>query len=70
MKCKLWLFSASSFSRKCLIDYSCASILDPEKWNLERKKSDTPDAGPKGGDNGENRVIFYLIRFAVNVNFS
>ncbi|XP_066251934.1 eukaryotic translation initiation factor 4E transporter-like isoform X5 [Euwallacea similis] len=32
----------------------CVSILDPEKWNIERKKSDTPDTG-KGNDSGDNR---------------
>ncbi|XP_076255020.1 eukaryotic translation initiation factor 4E transporter-like isoform X5 [Rhynchophorus ferrugineus] len=32
-----------------------ASILDPEKWNLERKKSDTPETSSKGSDNGDNR---------------
>ncbi|XP_066144570.1 eukaryotic translation initiation factor 4E transporter-like isoform X6 [Euwallacea fornicatus] len=32
----------------------CVSILDPEKWNIERKKSDTPDTG-KGNDIGDNR---------------
>ncbi|KAH1011176.1 hypothetical protein HUJ04_000599 [Dendroctonus ponderosae] len=33
----------------------CVSILDPDKWNLERKKSDTPDTGSKSNENGETR---------------
>ncbi|XP_030755211.1 eukaryotic translation initiation factor 4E transporter-like isoform X3 [Sitophilus oryzae] len=30
-----------------------SSILDPEKWNLERKKSDTPETSTKSSDNGD-----------------
>ncbi|CAH1134209.1 unnamed protein product [Ceutorhynchus assimilis] len=32
-----------------------SSILDPEKWNLERKKSDTPEVALKAIENGDTR---------------